>query len=157
MTTDTSLYRLTRDQTNTSRRSWFLVSQDAPEHHCAEIYPDSTSGSSRTKWGYTVLNHAVMPSKSGFATRASAVRGAIQAYERIAYAKNYQAHTIGDLVESNNYRSLTYDQDSSPAFATGSCPRCDAEMTPLLNVTDSSRHGGDLTRQVCVRCGNLVS
>ena len=157
MPTDTSLYRLTRDQTNTRRHSWFLVSRNAPEHHCAEIYPEPTFGNSRTKWGYTVLNHAVMPSKRGFATRGSAVRGAIQAYERIAYAKNYQAHTIGDLVESNQHHRLTYDQDSSPAFTTGSCPKCDAEMAPLLNVTDDSRHGSDLTRQVCIRCGNLVS
>ena len=98
-----------------------------------------------------------MPSKSGFTTRASAVRGAIQAYERIAYAKNYQAHTIGDLAESNNYQRLTYDQDSSPAFATGSCPHCDAELAPLLKVTDGSCHGSTRIRQVCIRCGHLVS
>ena len=64
---------------------------------------------------------------------------------------------IGDLVESNDYQKLIYDEDGSEAFTTGSCHRCNSESVPLLVVTDHPDDGDVFTRHVCIQCGHLIS
>ena len=64
--------------------------------------------------------------------------------------------SIVETIESLDYERLTYDEDGSAAFTTGSCCNCDTEPVPILLITEQPDHPISYVRRVCIRCGQIL-